>query len=201
MPWAKAYSMPKLDHMCHTAWPMLTTDVSVNSPLAVCGTAYSILPIVLGLSQLTVACNRQGALVLRSVKCMSLDAIARKYVEIQAAERVTTPHIWMACAALFADHSVPLCKHGSATLQEIIRAFSTAGDLLSQISDPQGGDKETSEVLATQLLGGIQVWALSDLQLLYMMNLVWTVVTSRVGCNCSHSLILACRGFRANFLR
>ncbi|CAK0737429.1 hypothetical protein CVIRNUC_000911 [Coccomyxa viridis] len=57
---------------------------------------------------------------------MSLDAVARKYVEIQAAER------------------------------EIIRAFSTAGDLLSQISDYQGGDKETSENLATQLLGGIQ---------------------------------------------
>ena len=168
MPWAKAYSMPKLDFMCHTAWPMLATD----SPVAVCGTAYSILPIVLGLSQLTAACNRQGALVLRSVKCMSLDAVARKYVEIQAAERVTTPNIWIACLALCDDHSASLCKHGSAILQEIIRAFSTAGDLLSQISDYQGGDKETSENLATQLLGGIQVWTLSDLQVFYMIYLV-----------------------------
>ena len=139
--------------------------------------------------------------MLRSAKCMSLDAIARKYVEIQAAERVTIPHIWIACAALCDDHSAPLCKHGSAILQEIIRAFSTAGDLLSQISDHQGGEKETSEILATQLLGGIQVWAPSDLQFLYMINLVWTVVTSHVGCNCSHNHILACRRSRADFLR
>ena len=47
-------------------------------------------------------------------------------------------------------------------LQEIIRAFSAAGDLLSQISDGQGGDKEKSENLATQLLEGIQVGLFSS---------------------------------------